>query len=370
MTVKSFLSRFKKKDTDVQVSTDGDIVELIEKNKLYFCQLESTWTNKPLTEVEREIDLGLQINAANLAQEFQIFTGASILMIPPKYEFWTYLLIALNLVQLGYDVTFLYHSWSRDIIKAIQPNLKFLKYQGINFSEIEKFDFISAANSKILNFSESIKGIPNTIPSFSTALITPDCDLDYVFAYILESTFSFAGLKKSSLKRVIVDNKLKDEFRTKLLQRLISVDIKNNSKIKSRKLRQQIHELISDGISEGADLVLGASDYENDEYANVILENVDKDMRIYQKKFFGPVLLFSYIDFEDDSTLRKFLSQQPSRGIVIFGNETTIPQQVCDSLKDKYQLVFRPVTGESDYISILENYPSLELLLRFLKENK
>jgi hypothetical protein len=366
-------SHFKGKKTkkvESKLDLRGDILELILKDREYFASLESVATQKPISEVLQELNLGLKVHSSGLEKKFQILGHKSLIVIPPKYEFWTYFLIALNLAQLGYSTKFLFHNWSKSLVEVIKPNMNYLKYQNLSFDNLEDYDFLRTSSSKILNFSESVRGIPNTIPSFSTALICGSTDLDYVIAYIFKSTFSFAGLKKSSLKRIIVDENIKKEFFERMMNRLVAVDIKNASKIRSEKLRQQIHELVSDGISEGADLIMGSGEFDNDAYSNVILNEVDKDFRIYQKKFYGPVLQLAYTNFSDKELLKKFIQQQPSRGIVVFSDSNDLIEKELDSLSGKFSFVSRPLPEENEFAPIIENHPSIEILLKFIEEDK
>ncbi len=216
----------------------------------------------------------------------------------------------------------------------------------------------------ILNFADSYNGIASTVPGFSTAIVSKDSDLDYVMAYIFANAFSFAGMKKSNLKRIIIDEDIKAEFEKRVYSRLVSIDNFNTTKITSSRVKIQIHQIVSDAISEGADLILGGDDFENDNYNNVILNNVTREMRVFQKSFFGPVLQLTYTSFEP-KILNKIIDQQPSRGLVLFSNDNKFVSlhQSCFRGRDH---VIRPVDNERNISGIIEYNPSLETMFKML----
>lgn len=344
-------------------SNDLDFIENIRENPRRFAKLEHKLTHKPTGEILREIYLGLKIINVKFKE---IFHQRSIAVIPPKYEFWTYLLLSVKFATLGYSTKFLYPNWSRPLIDQIKLNLKYLKYQNLSFVNVEDFKPETLEDARVLNFSESFKGVKNTIPSFSTAVVDKDCDLDYAIAYILVNTFSFAGMKKSNLKRIIIDKEIRADFERKINNRIEAIGRNNGAKIRSKQLKQQIHELVSEAVSEGADLLMGGDDFENDHYRNIIVNDVTKDMRIFQKKFYGPVMLLSYCSF-DNENLSQMIGQQPSKGIIVFTNNVRFVDLHQVSFIDKV-VVERPfIKSQPAYMNIIEHKPTLEILFRMME---
>lgn len=365
MAIPSFLRRQADKKVPFKSKERADFVSLLQNERTYYAECEKELTNKPINEILLEIDTGLKIFKANLESTFETFENRSIILVPPKYEFWSYLLLGLSFSKMGYRTQFLYHNWSNQLIELIKPNLEYLEYQNLVFINAEDFNLKKNKKSEVFNFSESVKGLRSTIPSFSTAIVTSSSDIDYALAYVFANAFAFAGLKKSNLKRIIVDTSIKEEFRLKLESRLTGLDAFNSSRIRSKKIRKDIHELISDGISDGANLIVGESDFESDSYSNVILTDVVRESRIYQKKFFGPVLLVSFVDFSDKEELEGYLLQQPASGVVVFDESFSIETV---EISKKITFVHRPLPSDTLYLEIIEDNPSLELLLLRLRK--
>jgi hypothetical protein len=331
-------------------------------NPKHFADIENALTHKSVDEILKEISLGLRLNNINF--DDTLTKKKTIAIIPPKYELWLYFLLAIRFSHSGYKVIFLYHNWSNTLIEQIKPSLSYLKYQNLSTANAEDYSFLKSEDVLILNFADSYKGISATVPGFSTALVSKDSDLDYVMAYILANAFSFAGMKKSNLKRIIIDEEIKAEFEKKVYNRLVSVDNFNTTKITSYRVKTQIHQIVSDAISEGADLILGGDDFEKDNYNNVILNNVTRDMRVFQKSFFGPVLQLIYTSFEP-KILSKVVAQQPSRGLVLFTNDSKFTSLHESCFKDK-EYVVRPLNNEGKISGIIEYNPSLETMFKML----
>jgi hypothetical protein len=342
-------------------SADNDFLNIVRENPESFASLEHQRTHKPIDEILREINLGLRINNLNFDESFT--SKKTMVIIPPKYELWLYFLLAIRLSHLGYKVLFLYHNWSNNLIESIKPTLSYLKYQNLTIENAEDYAFSVHDDVMILNFADSYKGIKTTVPSFSTAIVDKNSDLDYVMAYILANAFSFAGMKKSNLKRIIVDESIKDVFEQKIFNRMAAISEINSAKITSHRFKEQIHEIVSEAISEGADLILGGDNFDVDNFRNIILNNVTREMRVFQKSFYGPVLQLSYCSFEP-RPLSKMIMQQPSRGIVVFTNDKTFIDlhKVC--FKNK-EYVVRPLEN-GNYTGIVEYNPTLEVMFKLL----
>lgn len=347
----------KKKET---LPKKGDLISLIRSDAKYFIEIETNLIHKPSSDIESEIELGL--NIYNLELKLTD-SKKTIVIIPPKYEFWSYFLLAVKLNEIGYRVVFVYHKWAKELVEKMKPNLTYLRYQNLILADIDEFNSSKYPEALVVNLSDSYKGIQNNIPAFSTAVVSDTADLDYVMAYILQNTFAFAGLKKSNLKRIIIDETRKKEFQEKIHIRLKSVDPINPAKIKSRNLKDEIHKLVSESIAEGANLIVGGEDFESDYYKNIVLDEVPKEARSFQKNFYGPVLLLTYSDFGPQN-LKDVIKQQPSNGIVVFTNDLKFIDMHSIAFSTS-QYVLRPY-DDMKYSIIFENNPSLEKVFKFL----
>lgn len=346
---------------NLKQKANGDFLTLIREKPELFADLEHSINHKEVDEILNEIQLGLRIN--NLSQDDLVVIKKPVVIIPPKYEMWLYFLLAIRLSHIGNKVIFLHHNWSNALIDSIKPTLSYLKYQNLTLHNAEDYTF-PVHDVFILNFSDSYKGIKSNVPAYSTLVVDKNSDLDYVMAYVFANAFSFAGMKKSNVKRIIIEESLREDFERKINSRLSAVNDINAAKIRSKRLKTQIHEIVSEAISEGADLLVGGDDFEVDNYKNIILNNVTHDMRVYQKNFFGPVLQLLYTSY-DPKSLAKVIRQQPSKGIVIFTDDNKFIDLHRSCFKNK-SIVVRPFVNQTKLAGIIEYNPTLESMFKLI----
>lgn len=340
-------------------TVEQDLLCYIKSQRHELCALESKLLYKSLEDIESEYALGLEILDYDLNEFFDKKTP--LVIIPPKYEFWVYFMLALKFVLIGYPVRFLYFGWSEKIVKKIENKKTHIQYKNLEFFDVEKYELDLNAQTIIFNFSESFSGIKTNVPSFSTAIVTQDSDIDFSLAYILNHAFSFAGLKKSNLKRIIIDKEIEKVFLEKLLKRIELGNGLNNSFVKSGKTVAEIQELMSEAISDGAEVIWGDGLITPDELPkNIVISGVTPSMRIFQKKIYGPILTITSTDFHNDK-LDKVLSMQPSRGVVVLGEIAE------SSLPEDYYYAFRNSAELSTKDMLLHNHPSLEYLFKKLE---
>lgn len=358
--LKKFLSIVKRrKRVEVQIlpAVHKDLVGYLRANKKYFVKFEVQTLSKSKEEVEKEFELGSRIFNLNLKESFK--KKKDIIFIPPKYEFWPHLFLSIKLVKLGYKVHFLYFGWAKKIIQLISSRTNYVDYQGLKFSDVDDYHIDNIKESLIINMTESFDGIKTTVPSFSTVYIKNGADLDYASAFIIDHAFSFAGLKKSSIKRVILDRGIEEEFVKKINQKLNLGKVQNTSLVKSERLIDEIRQLVSEAISDGAELHSGDAILNSEELPkNILISKVKPEMRIYQKKFFGPVLLIANVD--DQVTLKKLLSMQPSNGVVVFVKNSG---EKIVNLPENFDYVYR-TASKDQHFDLLHDHPSLEFLLK------
>jgi hypothetical protein len=353
-----FISKLRSKKASLQDQRSDDFLKVMSSNPEYFAQLEYAINDKPVDEILKEIQTGWDLLDIKMVE---VFDNSNILLIPPKYELWTYLFLCINFAISGYKITFAYHAWSDKLIDTVKKHLNYLQYQNIKFAPLEKLDAKTLENNKILNLSDNFTKSPK-LPSFSTVIVTKDSDLDYVVAYILSNAFSFAGIKISNVKRVLIDEDMREAFESKLKSRIESIGETNKTTIRSKQTRQELHQLVCEAISDGADIFWGNPNIDALGSLNLILTNTSKSMRIFQKKFFGPVLLLSYISI-NSKVLRDALKQQPSKGVIVFTQSSRFLDLNALALRD-YEVLKRP----SDFVQNLafEDNPNLEFLFKEL----
>jgi len=356
-----FRGKGKKVEVQIVPAIHKDLIGYLKANKKYFVRFESKILSKSSEEVEKEFDLGFRILNLDFKEDFK--DKKTIIFIPQKYELWPHLFLGIKLVKIGYNVHFLYFGWAKKIIKLISSRTNYVDYQNLKFSDIDDYHIDDIKDSFFINMSESFDGIKTTVPSFSTVYLKKGCDLDYATAFIVDHAFSFAGLKKSSIKRVILDKGLESEFLRKIQLKLNFGKTQNSSLIKSSRTMDEIREIVSEAISDGAELHAGDAIINSEELPkNILLSDVRPEMRIFQKKFFGPVLLVTSIS-KANSSLSQVLNMQPSNGIVVFVKNSG---EKIVNLPDKFEYAYRTANKDMN-LDLLHDHPSLEYLLNQLK---
>jgi hypothetical protein len=367
---KNFINRIKpQKKVKIKAKTlmlmHKDLIRYLKANRKYFIGFESKRISKSKEEAGREFDLGYKLLDLDLSENF--FSKRPIIIIPPKYELWPHLFLALKLVRLGYEVDFLYFRWARKIIKLLVPRTEYLDYQNLKFYDVEEYDRTKVARAQVFNMSDTVKGIPSNVPSYSTAYVSKRADLDYAAAFITEHAFNFAGLKKSSIKRVLLEEGIEKAFVEKVAGRLRLGREFNLSFIKSEKTMEGIRELISEAISDGADVHWGDAIFSSTELPrNIFLSDVKPEMRIFQKRFYGPVLETLNIA-DTEMPLDKLFKMQPSTGIVVFCKNKDC--EVIDILPEGFEYAFRSAETRAVKLELLNDHPTLEFLLEGVTKN-
>lgn len=355
-------SKFVKPELQINQAVNEDLIGFLKVNKEFFINFESKILFKSKDEVEREFDLGIEILNLDLKEDFK--EKKTIIFVPQKYELWPHLLLAIKLVKTGYKVHFLYFGWAKKIIEMISSRSNYVEYQNLKFSDVEDYSIDNIRNSFLINMSESFAGLKATVPSFSTVYLKKECDLDYATEFIVNHAFSFAGLKKSNIKRVIIDKEIEGEFLRKIQLKLNLGKTQNTSFIRSSKIIDEIRELVSEAISDGAELHAGDAIINPKESPkNILLSNVGYEMRIFQKKFYGPVLLVTGVS-KSHQHINRVLSSQPSQGVIVFVDDLS---KKIRHLPSKFEYAYR-TSNKNIKTDLLHDHPSLEYLLNQLNK--
>lgn len=340
------------------IKFEGDLLAFLKANKDFFKEYESKHLGKPQEDIESEFKLGQDILNLKINCIFEKLSR--IIIILPRYEFWTYIYLSIKFLKLGYKVTILYHKWTEEIVAEMQKYTNFLDYANLEFALLDNYSINLEEKPYVINFTDTYKGIKNTVPAFSTAYISENADLDYAIEYIVTHAFSFGGLKKSNLKRVIIEENLYEEFVKKIQSKVFLGHTINKTLIRSKQTSEQFREIVSVAISEGAEVLFGDASISPDKHiSNVILANVTLDMQVFQKKFYGPLLSLMN---KKDIPIEKILKQQPSRGIVIFGNEK-------NQLPPNFIYAYRTSNMQNNLDQFLEDNPTLEYLIKYIIKN-
>lgn len=144
-------------------------------------------------------------------------------------------------------------------------------------------------------------------------IVLNDANLDLALEGVLWGAFGTTGQRCTATSRLILEEKIYNEFIERLVERAKRIKIGNGLKedtemgpLINESQRKRVDEYVKIGIKEGAKLVCGGKYYEEGEckkgffYEPTIFVDVKEDMRIFQEEIFGPVLsVIKAKDFED-----------------------------------------------------------------------
>lgn len=160
--------------------------------------------------------------------------------------------------------------------------------------------------------SGTVKRISLELGGKSPSIVLADCDLEAAVGGIMSSIFMNQGQMCTAGSRLLVEDKIHDEFVAKLVEKTKALKIgpatnydTDFGPVVSREQRDKIKYFIDLGPMEGARIVCGGDiptggDLDKGFYIEpTIMTQVKNSMRIAQEEIFGPVLVvmkFSNID--------------------------------------------------------------------------
>ncbi|HEY4665441.1 MAG TPA: aldehyde dehydrogenase [Comamonas sp.] len=126
-------------------------------------------------------------------------------------------------------------------------------------------------------------------------IVLDDADIDAAVAGCTFGAFANSGQICMSTERIIVDNKVADEFITKLVARAQSLPLGDPrhgpvvlGSVVDMNTVNRVNALIDDALSKGAKLLCGGK-AENTLMPATVIDHVTPAMRIYHEETFGPV---------------------------------------------------------------------------------
>lgn len=147
-----------------------------------------------------------------------------------------------------------------------------------------------------------IKRVSLELGGQSPFIVCADADLDKAAAACAQRAFNNMGQICISVNRVYVDEKVADEFTSRLAQRTKQLKIGDGLEpnvdlgpMSSEASRQKTKEHVADAIAKGAELVYGGREPEGREYEKgffylpTILSDADHSMKVMREETFGPI---------------------------------------------------------------------------------
>ena len=146
----------------------------------------------------------------------------------------------------------------------------------------------------------------------SAAIIYPDANIDNAVDSTIKGIFKpNAGQICVAMSRVIIHQKIKDEYITKLFEKTKKLKIgagsDNTTEVTpliSTEQLQRVSNYCQSGVQSGAELIIGGEkhDQENGNYYKpTIFDNVDPKSTIAQEEIFGPVTSIFNFETEEEA---------------------------------------------------------------------
>jgi len=147
------------------------------------------------------------------------------------------------------------------------------------------------------------------------AVIMPDADLDQTAHALMGAAFGSAGERCMAISAVVVVGEaVADRLIERMKPMIQSMKIDAGDVVGcemgpliSEAHRERVLQAITEGVDEGADLVLDGRLFTHPEYPNgyfvgpSLFDHVTEDMRVYQREIFGPVLVVLRVKSFDEA---------------------------------------------------------------------
>lgn len=173
--------------------------------------------------------------------------------------------------------------------------------------EVGRRLMVSSAEAK------RIKPLSLELGGKSPIIVESDCDMNGALNSVILGFCMNQGEVCVSTSRLFLADGIYDEFMEKLIRRVESIRIGDcldeatqMGSLISSEHRESVHGFVERAIKEGANLRCGGKMLTEGKYAKgnyytpTILDNVTKDMEIFQEEVFGPVLsVIRYKNLED-----------------------------------------------------------------------
>jgi succinate-semialdehyde dehydrogenase/glutarate-semialdehyde dehydrogenase len=145
-------------------------------------------------------------------------------------------------------------------------------------------------------------------------LVLEDADLDRTVDGAERALFSNAGQLCISIERVLVDERIADEFTRRLVERTQSMKLgchltyeDDMGSLISRDQLDTVREHVEDAVSKGAKVLAGGHgrpDVGPYFHEPTLLADVTEDMELYSEETFGPVAAIYRFSSEDEAIAR------------------------------------------------------------------
>jgi vanillin dehydrogenase len=126
-------------------------------------------------------------------------------------------------------------------------------------------------------------------------IVLEDADLDAAVDAAVFGAFANSGQICMSTERVIVDEKVADQFSAKLAKRVAALPVGDPRKgdfvlgsVVGRPTVERVQQLVRDAVSKGAKVLCGGESADGTIMKGIVVDKVTPDMSLFREESFGP----------------------------------------------------------------------------------
>src|SRR3984893_17678617 len=126
-------------------------------------------------------------------------------------------------------------------------------------------------------------------------IVLEDADLDAAVDATVFGAFANSGQICMSTERVIVDERVADQFATKLAKRVAGLPVGDPRKgdfvlgsVVSRSTVERVQQLVRDAVGKGAKVLCGGESADGTIMKGIVVDEVTPDMSLFREESFGP----------------------------------------------------------------------------------
>jgi acyl-CoA reductase-like NAD-dependent aldehyde dehydrogenase len=139
-------------------------------------------------------------------------------------------------------------------------------------------------------------------------IVLEDADLDAAVDATVFGAFANSGQICMSTERVIVDEKVADEFGGKLAKRVAALPVGDPRKgdfvlgsVVGKATVERVQQLVRDAVTHGARVLCGEGDADGTVMKGIVVDKVTPDMSLFREESFGPQVSITRVKSADEA---------------------------------------------------------------------
>ena len=222
-----------------------------------------------------------------------IISGSSIILKPSEKTPLSSIYLIDSLKKCGLPNKMVNYIISRNPKKIV--NYILLK------KDLDMISFTGSSNigikikNKMIKFNHQLKKFVPELGGCSSLIICEDSNINRAVDIVIDGCFKYSGQRCTSIRRVIVANKIAKKFINNLLTKVKKLKFGNPFNLKTdigpvidSTVYKNARKRINKSLKDGAKLLYG-SFVTNNVLSPIVLDNVKINMEIVAKETFGPI---------------------------------------------------------------------------------